>query len=286
MKRQRHLYPVTLMARVLKVSRSGFYAWLTRPPSSRSVSDEKMKPLIRLAHKTGRGTYGPRRIQTELQANGITVGRDRIARLRREMSLRCIQKRKFKATTNSAHSLPVVANLLNQEFAVSEPGTVYGTDITYVSTDEGWLYLAGVKDLATRELIGYAMGSRMTKELTHAALNRAVRYRKPQPGCIHHSDRGSQYCAITYQCAVVALGMRPSMSRKGNCYDNAPVESFWGALKEELIYHRRFRTRVEAQAAIQEYIEVFYNRMRRHSALGNVAPAIFAENHLSIRRSA
>jgi len=286
MKRQRHLYPVTLMARVLKVSRSGFYAWLTRPPSSRSVSDEKMKPLIRLAHKTGRGTYGPRRIQTELQANGITVGRDRIARLRREMSLRCIQKRKFKATTNSAHSLPVVANLLNQKFDVSEPGTVYGTDITYVWTDEGWLYLAGVKDLATRELIGYAMGSRMTKALTHAALNRAVRYRKPEPGCIHHSDRGSQYCAITYQAAVVALGMRPSMSRKGNCYDNAPVESFWGALKEELIYHRRFRTRVEAQAAIQEYIEVFYNRMRRHSALGNVAPAIFAENHLSIRRSA
>jgi len=286
MKRQRHLYPVTLMARVLKVSRSGFYAWLTRPPSSRSVSDEKMKPLIRLAHKTGRGTYGPRRIQTELQANGITVGRDRIARLRREMSLRCIQKRKFKATTNSAHSLPVVANLLNQEFAVSEPGTVYGTDITYVSTDEGWLYLAGVKDLATRELIGYAMGSRMTKELTHAALNRAVRYRKPQPGCIHHSDRGSQYCAITYQCAVVALGMRPSMSRKGNCYDNAPVESFWGALKEELIYQRRFRTRLGAKAAIQEYIEVFYNRMRRHSALGNVAPAIFAENQISIRKSA
>jgi putative transposase len=286
MNRQRHLYPVTLMARVLGVSRSGFYAWIKRAPSARSVSDEKMKPLIRLAHKTGRGTYGPRRIQTELQASGITVGRDRIARLRREMGLRCIQKRKFKATTNSAHSLPVVANLLNQEFDVTEPATVYGTDITYVWTDEGWLYLAGVKDLATKELIGHAMGSRMTKALTHAALNRAVRYRKPEPGCIHHSDRGSQYCAITYQAAVVALGMRPSMSRKGNCYDNAPVESFWGALKEELIYQRRFRTRVEAKAAIQEYIEVFYNRMRRHSALGNVAPAIFAENHLSIRKSA
>ena len=244
-----------------------------------------MKALIRIAHKRGRGTYGSCRIQTELQASGTFLGRDRIARLRREMGLRCIQKRKFKATTNSTHSLPVVGNLLNQEFGVSEPGTVYGTDITYVSTDEGWLYLAGVKDLATRELIGYAMGSRMTKGLTHAALNRAVRYRKPSPGCIHHSDRGSQYCAITYQRAVVSLGMRPSMSRKGNCYDNAPVESFWGALKEELIYHRRFRTRLEAKAAIQEYIEVFYNRMRRHSALGNVAPAIFAENHLSKRKS-
>jgi putative transposase len=286
MSRQRYRYPVKLMARVLGVSRSGFYAWLTRGPCSRTVSDEKMKPLIRIAHKAGRGTYGPRRIQTELQATGTFLGRDQIARLRRQMGLKCIQKRKFKATTNSAHSLPVVGNLLDQQFAVNDPGTVYGTDITYISTDEGWLYVAGVKDLATKELIGYAMGSRMTKELTHTALDRAVRYRRPEPGCIHHSDRGSQYCAITYQRAVLALGMRPSMSRKGNCYDNAPVESFWGTLKRELIYHRRFRTRLEAQAAIQEYIEVFYNRMRRHSALGNVAPAIFAENYLSERRSA
>ena len=286
MSRQRHLYPVKLMARVLGVSRSGFYGWLTRSPSARSKNDEKMKPLIRIAHKAGRGTYGPRRIQTELQSTGTFIGRDQIARLRREMGLRCIQKRKFKATTNSAHSLPVVENLLDQQFTVSDPGTVYGTDITYIWTDEGWLYLAGVKDLATKEIIGYAMRSRITKALTHAALDRAVRYRRPEPGCIHHSDRGSQYCASSYQRAVVALGMRSSMSRKGNCYDNAPVESFWGTLKEELVYHRRFRTRVEAKAAIQEYIEVFYNRMRRHSALGNLAPAVFAENYLSERRSA
>jgi putative transposase len=286
MSRQRHLYPVKLMARVLGVSRSGFYAWLTRKPSLRSMNDEKVKPLIRIAHKAGRGTYGPRRIQTELQATGTYLGRDQIGRLRREMSLWCIQKRKFKATTNSAHLLPVVENLLDQQFTVTDPGTVYGTDITYIWTDEGWLYLAGVKDLATKELIGHAMGSRMTKELTHTALDRAVRYRRPEPGCIHHSDRGSQYCATSYQRAVVALGMRPSMSRKGKCYDNAPVESFWGTLKEELIYHRRFRTRVEAQAAIQEYIEVFYNRMRRHSVLGNLAPAVFAENYFSERRSA
>ena len=286
MKWQRHLYPVTLMARVLGVSRSGFYAWLTRAPSARSGRDQKMKPLIRIADRVGRGTYGPRRIQTELQAMGTFLGRDQIARLRREMGLRCIQKRKFKATTNSAHSLPVAENLLDQQFSIADPGTVYGADITYIPTDEGWLYLAGVKDLATKEIIGHAMGSRMTKELTHTALERAVRYRKPQAGCIHHSDRGSQYCATSYQRAVVAMGMRPSMSRKGNCYDNAPVESFWGTLKEELIYHRRFRTRIQAEAAIQEYIEVFYNRMRRHSALGNLAPALFAENYLSERRSA
>jgi putative transposase len=286
MSRQRHLYPVKLMARVLWVSRSGFYAWLTREPSLRSVNDEKMKPLIRIAHKAGRGTYGPRRIQTELQSTGTCLGRDQIGRLRREMGLRCVQKRKFRATTNSAHSLPVVENLLDQEFTVTDPGTVYGTDITYIWTDEGWLYLAGVKDLATKEIIGHAMGSRMTKELTHTALERAIRYRKPEPGCIHHSDRGSQYCAMSYQRAVVSLEMRSSMSRKGNCYDNAPVESFWGTLKEEMVYHRRFRTRVEAQAAIQEYIEVFYNRMRRHSALGNLAPAIFAENYYSERSAA
>jgi len=175
-----------------------------------------MKPLIRIAHNAGRGTYGPRRIQTELESTGTFMGRDQIARVRREMRMKCIQKRKFKVTTNSAHSLRVVENLLDQQFTVSDPGTVYGTD-------EGWLYLAGVKDLATREIIGHSMASRMTRELTHTALDRAVRYRKPEPGCIHHSDRGSPYCAISYPRAVVALGRRPSMSCKGNCYDNAPV---------------------------------------------------------------
>ena len=213
------------MARLLEVSRSGFYAWLNRRPSARSQNDEKMKPLLRIADKAGRGSYGPLRLQTELEATGTYLGRDQIARLRREMGMRCIQKRKFKATTNSAHSLPVVENLLDQRFTVSEPGTVYGTDITYSPTDEGWLYLASVKDLATKEIIGHAMDARMTKEVTHEVLEKAVRYRRPEPGWIHHSDRGSQgefkqYCALSYQKAVVALDMRPSMSRKGNCYDN------------------------------------------------------------------
>ena len=286
MKGQRFLYPVKLMARVLGVSRSGYYAWVNRSPSERSKRDEAMKPLIRIAHRESRGTYGPRRLQTHLAASGTVLGRDQIARLRREMGLECIQKRQFKVTTNSAHSFPVAANLLNQQFTVSEPGTVYSGDITYIRTDEGWLYLAGVEDLATKEIIGHAMGSRMTEELIRTALDRAVGYRRPEPRCIHHSDRGSQYCAFSYQSAVANLGMRASMSRRGNCYDNAPVESFWGSLKQELVHHRRFTTRLEAQAAIQEYIEVFYNRMRRHSALGNVAPAIFAGNYYSERRSA
>ena len=284
MKRQRSNYPVKLMARVLKVSRSGFYAWLKRPLSNRTLSDQAIKPLIKAAHIRSRETYGPRRLQDELASQGTVISRDRIGRLRKEMGLKCKQCKKFKATTNSKHDLPVEPNLLSQEFTVNDPGTVYGTDITYIPTNEGWLYLAGVKDFRTREIIGYDMNERMTKDLVHRALEKALRYRRPEPGCIHHSDRGSQYCALSCQKAVKDAGMRPSMSRKGNCYDNAPTESFWGAIKQELVHHKRYKTRAEARASIQEYIEVFYNRMRRHSALGNVAPAIFAENYYSQRR--
>ncbi len=277
MKKERSNYPVKLMARVLTVSRSGFYAWLRRSPSARKNNDEKIKPLVRAVHEFSRKTYGPRRIQSELADNGVIIGRDKIARLRKEMGIKCIQNKKFIATTNSNHNLPVAPNLLEQDFSVMEPGVVYGTDITYISTGEGWLYLAGVKDFGSREIIGHAMGDRMTKELVHEAFRKALYYRKPKPGCIHHSDRGSQYCALSYQKAVQSAGMRASMSRRGNCYDNAPTESFWGFLKRELVYHRRFATRAEAKAAIQEYIEVFYNRIRRHSGLGNIAPARYAE---------
>lgn len=282
----RSKYPVNLLAKVLRVSRSGFYAWLHRKPSKRKLSDETLKPLIRELHKRYRETYGSIRLQAELAEHGINIGRDQIARLRKEMGLVCKQKRKFKATTNSAHSLPVAPNLLEQKFQVSEPGMVYGTDITYIATEEGWLYLAGVKDFCSREIIGYALGDRMTVELVLQALEKALCYRQPLPGCIHHSDRGSQYCAHAYQKAVKDAGLSSSMSRKGNCFDNAPTESFWGTLKQELVYHKRFVSRAEAQAAIQEYIEVFYNRMRRHSALGNVAPARYAENYFLEKKSA
>ena len=281
MKKERSNYPIKLMARVLEVSRSGFYAWLLRPLSARKCHDNQMKPLVRAVHEFSRKTYGPRCMQSELFDNGIILGRDHIARLRKEMGLKCIQHKKFIATTNSNHDLPVAPNLLDQDFSVMEPGTVYGTDITYIPTGEGWLYLAGVKDFGSREIIGYAMGDRMTKELVQEALKKTVQYRKPKPGCIHHSDRGSQYCALSYQRAVQATGMRASMSRRGNCYDNAPTESFWGFLKQELVYQRRFATRAEAMAAIQEYIEVFYNRIRRHSSLGNLAPARYAEQWFS-----
>jgi len=276
MKKERSNYPVKLMARVLEVSRSGFYAWLCRKPSARKTHDDQMKPYVLGVHEFSRETYGPRRIQSELADNGIILGRDHIARLRTVMGLKCIQQKKFKATTNSNHDLPVAPNLLAQDFSVMEPGMVYGTDITYIFTDEGWLYLAGVKDFGSKEIVGHSMGERMTKELVHEALKKALQYRKSKPGCIHHSDRGSQYCALSYQEAVKAAGMRASMSRRGNCFDNSPTESFWGSLKQELVYHRRFATREEAKAVIQEYIEVFYNRIRRHSSIGNIAPARYA----------
>ncbi len=278
MKEWRHHFPIETMSRVFEVSRSGYYDWLKRNPSIRAQEDEPLKIAIRVAHKRNREVYGARRLQPELAADGFTAGRDRIIRLRQEMGIRCKQKRKFIATTNSNHSLPIAPNLLEQEFSTPRPNQVWVTDITYISTGEGWLYLAGIKDLFSCEIVGYAMGAQMTQALTGQALFRAVRNKRPVPGLIHHSDRGSQYCAHDYRQRVEQFGMQASMSRRGNCYDNAPMESFWGSLKNELAHHRRYATRAEAEASIREYIEIFYNRQRRHSRLGYVAPAVFADN--------
>lgn len=277
MKTMRLEFPVKTLCRVFEVSRSGFYDWLNGKPSKRAQDDARLKVAIQAVHAQSRETYGPLRMQPELAAQGFVAGRDRITRLRRELGLRCKQKRKFKATTNSNHDLPIADNLLNQNFAPTRPNEAWVTDITYVATGEGWLYVAGIKDVFTCELVGYAMGERMTQQLTAQALWRAVRNKRPAPGLIHHSDRGSQYCAHDYQKLVKQFGMQPSMSRKGNCYDNAPMESFWGSLKNELVHHQQYPTRADAHAAIQEYIESFYNRQRRHSRLGYIPPALFAE---------
>ena len=274
------------MARVFAVSRSGFYAWQERPPSARALEDERLKVAISAAHVRTRETYGAKRLQTGLKAEGVEVSRDRIARLRRELGIFCKQKRKFKATTQSQPDLPVAENLLGQCFQAAAPNEVGHTDITYVPTGEGWLYLAGVKDQFTGEIVGYALGSRMTQELVGQALWRAMRYQRPAPGLIHHSDRGSQYCALDYQRLLEHHGLLASMSGKGNCYDNAPMESFWGSLKNELVHHRRYETRAEAEASIREYIEIFYNRQRRHSRLGNLAPAVFAQNFRNTQKAA
>jgi len=274
------------MARLLGVSRSGYYASLKRGPSRRSTVDEKLKLYIKAVHARSRATYGSIRVQRELAHEGIRVGRDRIARLRKELRFQCVQRRKFKTTTNARHALPVVPNILNQQFGLAEPGRVWGTDLTYIPTGEGWLYLAGVKDFGSREIVGYAMDGQMKTALVQAALAKALSVRAPAPGCIHHSDRGSQYCSYEYQKDVLAAGLTPSMSGKGNCYDNAPMESFWGSLKQELVFPRRFLTRNEARAAIQEYIEVFYNRIRRHSSIGYVAPSVYADQFYLKRKSA
>ena len=273
MKVHRLQFPIEVMSRTLDVSRSGYYAWCHREPSARAQENERLKVAIRVAHRRTRGVYGTRRLQPELAAEGFLAGRERIGRLRKELGLGCKQKRRFKATTNSNHSLPVAPNLLGQDFHATRPGEVWVADITAVATEEGWLYLAGIKDLHSRELVGYAMSARMTQELTGQALYRAVQAHRPPTGLIHHSDRGSQYCAHHYRQLLKQFHMRASMSRRGNCYDNAPMESFWGSLKNELVHHRHFATRAEAEASIREYIEIFYNRQRRHSRLGNVAPA-------------
>ena len=286
MKQWRLHFPIKIMSRLFSVSRSGYYTWLKRKPSRRTQEDERLKVAIKAAHKRTRESYSARRLQPELAADGFVAGRDRIARLRRELGIRCRQKRKFKATTNSNHNFPVAENILEQTFTPCAPNEVWVTDITYVHTDEGWLYLAGVKDVFTCELVGYAMAERMTQELVAKALFRAVQQKRPAPGLIHHSDRGSQYCSSNYQQILEQFGMKASMSRRGNCYDNAPMESFWGTLKNELVHHCRYATRAEAEASIREYLEIFYNRQRRHSRLGYVAPAVFAQNFSLLKAAA
>ncbi|AUU32265.1 transposase [Shigella flexneri] len=275
----RQQFPIEAMCQVFGVSRSGYYNWVQHEPSDRKQSDERLKLEIKVAHIRTSETYGTRRLQTELAENGIIVGRDRLARLRKELRLRCKQKRKFRATTNPNHNLPVAPNLLNQTFAPTAPNQVWVADLTYVATQEGWLYLAGIKDVYTCEIVGYAMGERMTKELTGKALFMALRSQRPPAGLIHHSDRGSQYCAYDYRVIQEQFGLKTSMSRKGNCYDNAPMESFWGTLKNESLSHYRFNNRDEAISVIREYIEIFYNRQRRHSRLGNISPAAFREKY-------
>ena len=201
----------------------------------------------------------------------------RIKRIRKRLGLRCRQKRKFKVTTDSKHKLPVAENLLGQRFQVDEPNKVWLSDITYIPTDEGWLYLAGHKDLCTSEIVGYAMGERLTRNLVSQSLFRAVAAKRPAKGLLHHSDRGSQYCSHEYRSLLGQFGLEVSMSGKGNCFDNAPMESFWGTLKQELVHHRRYRSRQEAIADITEYIEIFYNRQRCQAKLGYLSPAVYAQ---------
>ncbi len=285
-KELRSEHPVPLLCRTLEVSPSGYYDWVKRPDSPRQKEEARLVIEIKAAHTRNRETYGPERLQTDLATRGVRVGVHRIKRIRREQGIRCKQVKKFKVTTNSNHSLPVAENLLEQNFTAEAPNQVWVTDITYIPTAEGWLYLAGHKDLFTGEVVGYAMGERMTKNLVSQSLFRAVAAKRPTAGLIHHSDRGSQYCAHEYRKLLEQFGMTASMSRRGNCYDNAPIESFWGALKNELVHHRRYATRKEAMREITEYIEIFYNRQRRQKRLGYLSPAAYEQKYFRELRAA
>jgi putative transposase len=280
------MYPLRVLCRVMKVSISGYYKWLKRKPSKREIEDGRLEISIKAAHQRGRGTYGTLRIKDELAGEGVNAGRDRIRRLRKKLGLICKSKRKYKATTDSNHNMPVAPNLLDRRFEASGPNKAWVSDITYVATGEGWLYVAAIKDLFNREVVGYAMSDRMTQGLVGTALIRAVKARKPSSGLIFHSDRRSQYCSNNFRYILSQFGLFQSMSRKGDCYDNAPIESFWGTLKTELVYQRRFNTRSQAIREIIEYIEIFYNRQRRHSSLGNVSPAVFLQDYYRMKDAA
>ena len=279
MKGLRLNYPVQLLRRVLRVSAGGYYSWLGRPLSKWAREESRLEVEIRAADRRTRQVYGAEKLQYDLAEHGIRVGICRIKRIRRRLDIRCKQKRKFKATTNSRHNLPVAENILGQQFKVTAPNKVWVSDITYVPTDEGWLYVAAHKDLFTADIVGYAMGERLTRNLVSQSLFKAVAAKRPTKGLIHHSDRGSQYCSHEYRNILERFGLKASMSRKGNCYDNAPMESFWGTLKQELVHHRRYRTRLEAIRDITEYIEIFYNRQRLQPGLGFLSPAVYEQRY-------
>jgi putative transposase len=276
MRELRLRYPIPLISRLMNVSTSGYYTWRDRPLSQRKKDELRLELEIKAAHQRTRQTYGPERLQQDLKEHGVQVGLYRIRRIRKKLGIRCKQKRRFKLTTCSNHSLPVAENILSRGFKVNQPNKVWVSDITYIPTEEGWLYLAGHKDLCTSEIVGYSMGERLSRYLVSESLLQALGLRKPAQGLLQHSDRGSQYCAAEYRQILESKGIQVSMSRRGNCYDNAPMESFWGILKQELVHHRHYATRREAMNEIREYIEIFYNRQRIQAKLGFLSPAAYA----------
>lgn len=269
---EKALYPVRVLCRTLLVSASGFYAWCRRGLSRRAQEDAALKVEIRAAHAASGKRYGSPRIHADLKADDQHVGRKRVARLMREEGIEGQRKQRFRVTTDSRHPHPVAANELNRNFTASAPNKVWVTDITYIWTREGWLYLAAILDLFSRRVVGWSMDSSIDRTLALDALGMALKTRRPEPGLLHHSDRGVQYASADYQSQLRERGMVCSMSRKGDCWDNAVAESFFSTLKAELIHRSDYVSRSQAYASVFEYIEVFYNGRRRHSALGYVSP--------------
>jgi putative transposase len=268
-------FPVKRLCQVLGVSPSGYFAWRSRPASLRQREDLILLAHIRSAYALSHETYGSPRMTRELQDGGLKVGRRRTARLMRENGLKARLKGRFKRTTDSHHAFPVAPNLLDQDFSATCPNQKWNADISYVWTSEGWLYLAVVLDLFARRVVGWAVSDRLHQELALAALRKALAIRQPPAGLIHHADRGSQYCSLDYQAELRKHGIRISMSGKGNCFDNAVVETFFKTLKSELVWRTVFQTRAEAKEAIGRYIDGFYNPVRRHSTLDYVSPVQF-----------
>jgi putative transposase len=272
-------YPIRELCAVLAVSRSGYHAWAARVPSARVQANAALLTLIQAAHRESRQTYGSPRVTRWLWQRGQRCGRVRVARLMRQAGLSHRWRRRFRpmSLTDSEHDLPVAANHLLARSTPVRPDAVWLADITYVPTLEGWLYVAGMLDRCTRRCVGWAMGETLATSLPLAALEMALQHRQPPAGLVHHSDRGVQYASEVYRQRLAAAGVVPSMSRRGNCYDNAAMESFWSTLKRELVHRCVFATRAQARAVIFEWIEVFYNRERFHSALGFKSPVDFEQ---------
>lgn len=276
-------FAVRLMCRVLEVSPAGYYASRTRAPSARAIADERLLLNVRIEHATSDDTYGAPRIQRELAEQGIHVATKRVARLMREDGLAARQPRRRVRTTDSTHAHPIAPNLLERQFDVHgvRVNRVWVSDITYVPTGEGWLYLAVVLDLASRRVVGWSMRSTLEAEGAIAALQMAILARRPGAGLIHHSDRGVQYACDAYQAHLRAHGMQPSMSRTGDCWDNAVAESFFATLEHELIMRHRWATRAEARQAVFRYIEGWYNLRRRHSTLDYLSPVVYEAQRMA-----
>ena len=271
------------MCRVLGVVRSGYYRWRKAPLGKRKMADLILSMHIKDIFEQSRDTYGSYRIYAELLDEGIRCGRERVARLARENNLEPKAARRFKVmSTDSNHKLPVAPNVLDRKFTAKEPDKIWLTDITYVPTAEGWLYLAAVMDLYSRRIVGWAMSDSLHRQLVIKALQMAITIRRPPPGLLHHSDRGSQYASDEYQALLTRARMVISMSRKGNCYDNAPIESFFSTLKSEHIHFQKYRTRNDAKTDVFAYIEGFYNRQRLHSSLGYWSLVQFEQNYINL----
>lgn len=269
---------MAVMCRFMMVSRSGYYEWVKNPAPFRKNQNAQLVKMIKDIFSEGRNIYGTRRIAEKLSLQGVFISRRRISKLMLEAGLACKTRRKFKATTNSNHDKPIAPNLLGRQFLVTKPNRYWVGDITYIATDEGWLYLAVVIDLFSRQIVGWSMNERMQAKLVNDALLMAIWKRKPAKGLIWHTDRGSQYAADSHRNLLASHNIIQSMSRKADCWDNAVSESFFGTLKTELTHHHKFKTREEAKHVIFEYIEVFYNRLRIHSANNYLSPVEFESN--------